>query len=190
MLYFILNDRGTAYGSEWICPYRRGLRSMYPFMAAKKRATDSTGIINYITFLEYEVYNQGVITLDNVYIGFNTDADIGYAMDDYMGTHVDANAIYFVNGDSDRCPRCKSARRSIRSRFSGAIHPVFGRPGSPSGMEAYPMAGSMHYANSSGATGDPNSPQNIYNILRTYWNNGSKMMYGGSAFRWSWRYFR
>lgn len=180
MLYFILNDKSTAYGSGGNPPLPLGVEIHVSVYGCKKEgATDSTGLVNYVTFLEYEIVNRSSVILDDVYIGFNTDADVGYAFDDYMGTHVDANAIYFVNGDAIDAQGSTPAPDQYGEDFPVQSIQFLEAPGSVNGQR---LGTSMHYVNSSGVTGGPTSSYEFYNYLGGYWKDGSKMVFGGSGY--------
>lgn len=56
--------------------------------------------LNNTIFLNYEIFNRSSSTLNNFYIGLDTDMDIGNPTDDYMGSDVARDAFYTCNGDT------------------------------------------------------------------------------------------
>jgi len=180
MLYWILNDNFGPHLESGLSAM--GVEIHISFYACKNNdATGNDDIINYTTFLEYEIINRSTITYENVYAGFNTDADIGFAQDDFLGSHVDADAFYFYNGDAidgqgqTQAPDHYGANWPVQSIqfLEGA-----------SALNNRQMAGFMYYSNGAGATGAPvigNGTQ-FYNLLQSKFVEGSQLHFGGIGF--------
>jgi len=49
-------------------------------------------------FLHYDIINRSTNQYDSTWIGIFNDFDLGYAYDDYIGTHVKHGAVYAYNG--------------------------------------------------------------------------------------------
>lgn len=52
-------------------------------------------------FFEYVLINRSNLTINNTYLGFWTDAELGNPMDDYIGTDSLLNLYFFYNADAD-----------------------------------------------------------------------------------------
>ena len=92
-IWFVFNDAGKEHsnsGSEAI-----GLE-----IRAQAYAYATNNPINDLTFYNYEIINRSTETLYEVYVGFWTDADLGYAKDDYIGCDVERGLGYIYNGDN------------------------------------------------------------------------------------------
>lgn len=175
MLYYIINTRSTATDIQ-----NPGLEIHVSVYACQNPgAPDSSAFINYTTFVEYDIHNRGTVTLRNTYAGFNADGDIGYAFDDYTGSHVDANAFYFYNGDPSDGPGSTPGPDHYGTNWP--VQSVqFLEEQADSGQR--PMGRFFSYENSAGPTGDPVVGQEYYNMLRGYWRNNSVMVFGGNGF--------
>jgi len=179
MLYWILND---SYGTHQETNLNAmGAEIHVSFYACKNEgAVGSQDIINYTTFLEYEIINRSLKTYTDIYAGFNTDADIGYSSDDYTGSHVDADAFYFYNGDDiDGQDTIPTFGQYGKNSPVQSIQFLEGRE-----VDGRTMSGYMSYGNNSGVAGNPDvgNGQHCYNYLRSYFKNGASMVFGGTGF--------
>ncbi|OFX57285.1 MAG: hypothetical protein A2046_11290, partial [Bacteroidetes bacterium GWA2_30_7] len=57
--------------------------------------------INNSTLYRYEIFNRSVNTYHDTYVGFWTDADLGYSADDYVGCDVSRGLGYVYNGATE-----------------------------------------------------------------------------------------
>lgn len=133
--------------------------------------------INRTTFLEYTIINRSDSIYKDLYLGFNTDADIGCYIDDYVRSNVNANTMQFYNADS----------------YDGSCGGAWGYYGNPpvqsfsildiENISTQPlMNGFMHYQTSGGPDGDPSTLADQYNYLRSIWKDDSLLTYGGYGF--------
>jgi len=178
MLYWIFNDNFGLHNESQAQPM--GIEIHASFYACKNTApTGDQDLINYTTFLEYEIINRGSQGYHDVYAGFNTDADIGYAMDDYTGCHVDANAFYFYNGDAIDAQGTESGPGQY-----GANAPVQSIQFLEGVGTGRPMSSYMYYNNSFGVTGDPEVGMagHYYNLLGSRFKDGTPVMFGGNGY--------
>jgi len=171
MLFWILNDKYGTHGSQ---SQSIGLEIHVSMYACRNmNATGSDGIVNYTTFLEYLVINRGTTRLYNAFAGFNAETDIGYANDDYTGSHVDANAFYFYNGDEIDGPGQTPAAGQY-----GAQWPIQ----SVQFLEAshkdddLPMYSYVTYS----LNNVPNESTFAY-LMRGYFPDGSQVLFGGNG---------
>jgi hypothetical protein len=179
MLYWILNDSYGVHNETNM--EAMGAEIHISFYACKNNsAVGNQDIINYTTFLEYEIINRSLKTYEDVYAGFNTDADIGYSADDYTGSHVDADAFYFYNGDAiDAQGTIPGPGQYGIDWPVQSIQFLEGKEVNGRTMSRY-----MYYENNPGVTGDPEIGKGIqyYNYLRGFWKNNQRMVFGSTGF--------
>lgn len=173
MLYWIFNDNSGVHNMTGLAPI--GAEVHVSFYACKNdMASGNEDVINYTTFLEFQVFNRSSNTINDVYLGFNTDADIGYAMDDFTGSHVDANAFYFYSAGVSGAPT-GSANTPVQSiQFLEGFVDTAGKI----------MSGYMSYGGNTSVNGDPEIGfgQEFYNYLQSYFRDGSPLYFGGSGY--------
>lgn len=180
MLYWILNDNFGTHNETSLLPM--GIEIHISFYACKNDdATGSDDIINYTTFLEYEIINRSTTIYEDVFAGFNTDADVGYAFDDYTGSHVDADAFYFYTGDSidaqgsNPAPNQYGFNSPVQSlQFLEGLQNSNGRI-----MSSY-----MYYNSGSGVTGEPEmgNGMHYYYLMQSKFKDGTPLHYGGYGY--------
>lgn len=204
-LYWIFNDKGNIHYETQSTPIGMEIRAQ-----AFSFATNDE--VNNMTFYNYELINRGTTTLFNCYFGVNTDADLGYAMDDYAGCDVLRGFGYVYNGDAVDAQGNNPAPDQYGANppavgidfFEGpyadpdnianrlvvgdlstylAINGV-GYNDSIVDNERIGMRRFVYYSNETSPTGDPEVGKAIqyYNYLRGYWKNGSRMKFGGNGF--------
>lgn len=204
-LYWIFNDKGNIHYETSSTPIGMEVRAQ-----AFSFATNDE--VNNMTFYNYELINRGTTTLFNCYFGVNTDADLGYAFDDFVGCDVLRGFGYVYNGDAIDAigtnptpeqygvnppavgidffegPYADPNNRADAFDISDvstwlAINGV-GYGDTIVDNERIGMRRFVYYSNLAGPTGDPEVGKGIqyYNYLRGYWKNGSRMLYGGTGF--------
>jgi hypothetical protein len=204
-LYWIFNDKGNIHYETQSTPIGMEVR-------AQAFAFATNDEVNNMTFYNYELINRGTTTLFNCYFGVNTDADLGYAFDDFVGCDVLRGFGYVYNGDaidaqgSNPAPDQYGANPpavgidffegpyadpdNVANVFDAsdvstwlAINGV-GYNDNIVDNERIGMRRFVYYSNNSGVTGDPEVGKAIqyYNYLRGFWKNGSRMVFGGNGF--------
>jgi len=204
-LYWIFNDKGNIHYETQSTPIGMEIR-------AQAFAFNTNDEVNNMTFYNYELINRGTTTLFNCYFGVNTDADLGYAADDYVGCDVVRGFGYVYNGDAIDAQGSSPAPDQYGANppavgidfFEGpyadpnnqadafvagdpetwlAINGV-GYGDTIKDNERIGMRRFVYYSNASGPTGDPEVGKGIqyYNYLRGYWKNNQRMEFGGSGF--------
>lgn len=204
-LYWIFNDKGNIHYETQSTPIGMEVRAQ-----AFSFATNDE--INNMTFYNYELINRGTNTLFNCYFGVNTDADLGYAFDDYAGCDVLRGFGYIYNGDAIDAQGSNAAPDQYGANPPAVGIDFFEGPyADPNGVadvfvqgqldtylaingvgyndtikdnERIGMRRFVYYSNAPGPTGDPEVGKAIqyYNYLRGYWKNGSRMKFGGNGF--------
>lgn len=204
-LYWIFNDKGNIHYETQSTPIGMEVRAQ-----AFSFATNDE--VNNMTFYNYELINRGTTTLFNCYFGVNTDADLGYAFDDYAGCDVLRGFGYIYNGDAFDAQGGNAAPDQYGANPPAVGIDFFEGPyADPNNQadafdandvstwlaingvgyddpivdnERIGMRRFVYYSNASGPTGDPDEGKAIqyYNYLRGYWKNSSRMVFGGSGF--------
>lgn len=98
-LYWIFNDNlGTHEESGESTPLQVEIHAQAYTYACSLNEQNSE-VLNNTSFLEYRIINRSPHTYLDFSMAFFTDGDIGNGFDDYIGTHVGLNSLYFYNGD-------------------------------------------------------------------------------------------
>ena len=122
-------------------------------------------------FLSYTIRNKSANNYQDLYIGFFSDFDIGFAEDDYVGCDSTLNLGYGYNG--------KPVDGSGESHAYGDNPPAQGVMFLNQKMSAF-----MYFTRTSG----PTIPIYIfpsiecYRYLRAYWSNEVPLTYGGTGY--------
>lgn len=191
-LYWIFNDNlgvhtetgGRAFGIEIHM-------QAYAYTCDMLNGLDSS--LNYTTFLDYKIINRSDTAYHNVSSAFWTDADLGYAFDDYIGCDVGRNAMFFYNGNQSD------------GDGSGSTYGEFPPAQAISILDA-PMAeendgidndndgtideigekallnGMMYFNNNSGNQGDPEIAEQYYGYMNNIWKDNRPLIYGGTGY--------
>jgi len=180
MLWWVLNDQLTA--SLDSVQSRIGLEVRISAHAyVNNSATTADSIINYTTFLTYEFINRSDNYYDSLLIGFNTDADLGYAQDDFVGSCVD-RSFYFYNGDL-----IDAAGTSPAPDQYGPCPPIqtitLLKDPLNTSAQSSKLNGFTYYNPASGPQGVPSlNSVDLVNYLSGRWKDGSPLVYGGTGY--------
>ncbi|SFT37181.1 Por secretion system C-terminal sorting domain-containing protein [Lishizhenia tianjinensis] len=124
-------------------------------------------VLDQTIFVEYDVINRSTDTLTDFRFLEYQDFDLGYPMDDYIGTLPSENAIFVYNGDDF----------DDGATGYGNYPPTF----TMKLLNKTAIHGS-YFINSSGSLGDPNTDVEYNNYLHGLWKNGDSLYYGGTGF--------
>lgn len=91
--FWIFNDKGNVHSESQGEPIGMEIR-------AQAFAFSTNDEVNNMTFYNYVLINQGTQTLGDTYFGTWIDADLGTAVDDYVGCDVQRGLGYCYNGDA------------------------------------------------------------------------------------------
>ncbi|ALO16065.1 hypothetical protein L21SP5_02438 [Salinivirga cyanobacteriivorans] len=91
-LWWVYNDRGNIHTET------QGDAIGMEFRA-QAFAFATNDELNNMTFYNYQIINRSSFTLNEAYFGVWTDADMGYAFDDFVGTDVVRGLGYLYNGE-------------------------------------------------------------------------------------------
>lgn len=91
-LWWVYNDKGNIHTET-------GGTAIGMEFRAQAFAFTTNDELNDMTFGNYNIINRSTYTLTKTYFGVWTDADLGYAQDDYTGCDVLRGLGYMYNGD-------------------------------------------------------------------------------------------
>lgn len=193
--YFIFNDQkghsfstGTPLGVE--------VHAMvYGFATANPQ-------INNTVFVHYRIINRSTTSYAGCRVGVFVDFDLGNPMDDYIGTDLERNMIYALNGDGNDETGITLGYGQQTPAFGMTIlegpyvesdgldttaDPLAQATGTGYGdgiidNERLGLGGSMYIGNSpSGPKGQPTSPSMMFSRIGGFWNDGTHLVYGGGG---------
>ncbi|MEO6302354.1 MAG: T9SS type A sorting domain-containing protein, partial [Bacteroidia bacterium] len=158
---------------------------------------DSMKVINYTTFYNYEVINRSSFSYNHVYMSLWIDADLGYYLDDYIGTDTLNNFGYAYNGDTND-------ETSAGTNGYGAKLPMMGYALIPQASaltdgidndndglidepaENFKLNLTTYYNNNIGAfppaITNPDTAKHYYNYMSGYWKDNSPFKPTGTAY--------
>lgn len=192
-LYWIFNDNldthtesqgGTAFGAEIHA-------EAYAYSCDTITGQDS--VINYTTFLNYRIINRSDTNYHDFTSAFWTDADLGNPSDDYIGTNVELNTMYFYNGDDmDGDGTGNSYGANPPAQFITILDAPLavendGVDNDNDGSideagEKSLLKNMMYFNNNSGNQGDPTLSQQFYNYMNNIWKDGRPLTFGGTGY--------
>ncbi len=93
-LWWVYNDKGNIHTET-------GGAAIGMEFRAQAFAFTTNDELNDMTFYNYNIINRSTYTLFETFFGVWTDADLGFAKDDYTGCDVQRGLGYMYNGDDD-----------------------------------------------------------------------------------------
>lgn len=196
-LWWIFNDKGNIHTES-------GSAAIGMEIRAQAFAFATNDEVNDMTFLNYELVNRSTFTLTETYFGNWIDVALGDPFDDYVGCDVMRGLGYAYNGDEfdgdNQGYRGYGAQppaigvdffqgpfqdndgidNAYGTGEGEALNGVGYGDGIPDN-ERFGMRRFLYHINSTGPTGDPQTGAQYYNFLRGIWNDGTKMIYGGTG---------
>jgi hypothetical protein len=127
---------------------------------------DSESSINYSTFYQYKIINRSDTDYSQVYIGVNSDMDLGNYKDDYVGCDTILNIGFCYNGDN----------------FDDGISGYGLNPPIQNFLFLSDTIRSFVYWDNDGVPfGNPYTGLSYYNYMKSIWINGNHVTYGGNG---------
>ena len=187
-LWWVMNDRRNVQDATEGVPIGLEIRG-----TAFGAASDSLASIHNTTLYKYTLIYKGSGSLEEAYIGFFVDPDLGNPGDDYVGSDSTLSIGYVYNADNDD-ERSETAPVGAYGKAPPALGysiiqgPVVDNdgtdnngdgevdePGERLGMSAFisPEFGRP------GNFGDPNDPMDFYRYLQGVSKDGTPWRYGG-----------
>lgn len=192
MLWWVYNDNATHECSQGAALGAEYRVSFYAFNYANPQ-NDSIAAINDITFLHIEVVNRSNHDYHATRFGLFADFDIGYAYDDYIGSHVGYNSFYGYNADDVDGfgmaghyggPTPPPPSQSITLLAGPKADELDGIDNDRDGTVDEPdeLWGMSHFmkiyqGTNSGIT-SPQTPLAYYNYMQSIWPSNTHLVYG------------
>jgi hypothetical protein len=159
-------------------------------------------LLNNTVFVHYDIYNRSDNTYYDTYLGAWADIDLGYARDDYIGSHLELGSYYVYNGtpvDGSGEPFAYGFNPPTQGVTivagpymdeDGFDNPDGGCDYSLNGLnfgdgivdnERLGMISFIYHNNSGGSHGDPQIAPDYYNYLKSLWKDNTPLLYGGNG---------
>ncbi|OYT16400.1 MAG: hypothetical protein B7C24_08035 [Bacteroidetes bacterium 4572_77] len=198
-IFFIYNDQlehteteGEALGVEIHC------------MAWAVNDVKNTEAYNSTMFFSYKFFNRSSDTYYDTYIGTFADMDIGNAIDDYVGCHVENGNFFGYNGDD--FDEDNNETIGYGANIPTQSITILGGPfmdddnidnplgecnesingaGFGDGIidnEMYGMNRFVYFNNDGSPIGNPQTAPDHYNYMRGLWKDGNSIIYGGNGY--------
>ena len=191
----IYNDNGAAHGETG--GEKMGIEIHERAYAYSEPAIhDSMQAINYTTFYHYTIYNRSAVHYHDVFICDWSDVDLGYFLDDYVGSDTTNNFAYCYNGDNtdetalgvngygNKPPVISHAILPLNNSTDGIDNDHDGQIDEPG--EHFLMDRVTYYNNNLNAfppqTTNPGNSTNYYNYMAGYWKDASAFTFGGNGY--------
>ncbi len=182
MAWWIMNDAAGPHLTFMTDPLGLEVRvSAYAY-------AENEGPLAHTTFYRYQITYKGTAPLEDAYLGFWVDADLGQFTDDFIGSDSTLHLAYVYNGDNDDeggggyGPRPPALGYTL---LQGPVADPNGRDDDYDGMvdEEGEHLG-MSYAMQVLKTGFQGirTSSDVYMRLQGKWNDGSPLTLGGDGF--------
>ncbi len=170
-LWWIMNDVGGDHESSGSQPLGIEVRVL-------AYAYDRPGYET-STFYDFGVTYRGDASVEDAYVGFFSDPDLGDPSDDYVGSDPARGLAFAYNADNSD---------------NGGLNGGYGTPPpavgydilrSPEGPNDEPLGATSvtYFKNKFGApTSDPSTKEGYYNHLRGLWKDGTPITVGGDGY--------
>lgn len=179
-LWWVMNDRGNVHHSTQSNPM--GLEvHVTAFSGAGEGDLDNT------TFYRYKLIYKGAQRLQDTYLGFFVDADLGNFNDDYVGSDSTLGIAYIYNADNDDEGQYGANPPALGMAFlQGPLATTDGVDNDNDGTideadERMKMTTAIFFNNSGGLQGDPQTGIDYYNYMRGRWKDGQPFTFGGDG---------
>jgi len=167
-IWWVFNDIGNIHGQSEGIPMGLEVHAMaYAYYSFDEA-------INNATFYSYKFINRSSNILDSTYLGFYTDFDVGNYLDDYVGCDVGLSLGYGYNGDTnDDGPAGYGQNPPAVGQV--ILEGPIGYNGNILKMTNF-MNGFFDW------WGFPPETIDYYNKLKSIWQDGMPLTFGGSGY--------
>lgn len=157
---------------------------------------DSMKAVNHSTFHNYTIYNRSNTTYTNVFISDWSDVDLGYYLDDFIGSDTANNFAYCYNADA--VDETAAGVVGYGNKPPVVSHAILKTPCLSDGIdnngngtidesgEQFLMNRTTYYNDNIGgvpaATTNPDSAIHYYRFMSGYWKNNTPFTQGGNAY--------
>ena len=180
MFWWIMNDAGNLHEETGSPPL--GLEVHGSAFAFHRPGS----FIDAVTFYRYRLHYKGSKPLEDAWVGFYADNDMGYPWDDYVASDTLLHLGYTYNADEDDeqdygygTPPPAVGYTILKGPLARPDNQDNDRdgttdePGKRLGMATFAC-----FIKSGGLYGEPNTAQEYYNCLQGRWRNGQPITRG------------
>jgi hypothetical protein len=140
------------------------------------------------TFYRYRLVYRGEAPLEQAYVGFYVDVDLGYGFDDYVGSDTTLGMGFVYNADDNDEGNYGAVPQALGVSFlqgppalpdDGLDNDRDGEvdePGERLGMTAF-----VYFNNGGGVQGNPSDAEDFYNYMQARWRDGLHITVGGNG---------
>lgn len=185
-LFWIMHDGGGPHGRFATAPL-----GVEVHVTAFATSHPDMPELDHTTFYRYRVINRSSQVIENAYLGFFADTDLGSFVDDYVGSDTTLHMMFAYNADNDDEGEYGLAPPAVG--FQAMTRPAAEEDGlddDQDGLvdepgEMVEMAAYAAYFGGGGPQGDPNVGEHAYNLLRGRWRDGRPFTEGGQGWDFS-----
>jgi hypothetical protein len=191
-LWWVMNDAGNVHETTGTPPM--GMEVQVRAFAARGLPTFSPSVVpslDFATFYHFRLILKGEEPLHEMYFGWWTDADLGNALDDYVGTDTTLRMGFYYNADDfdeggDGYGEAPPALGFLLPQ--GPLVNDDGRDNDHDGAidendERLRFTRTLFYNSGASPFGNPrDGTPDWYNYLRGIWKDGSPMCFGDNGY--------
>lgn len=165
------------------------ITSIYGFTCPTINSDSS--VLNATIFINKKINNRSSRNYTQTSVGMWQDNDLGYGMDDFVGSHIPLNMVYTYNGDDDdegingygnrmpavgtmvlRGPKAPTAD-GIDNNRNGVIDEA---------NEDIGLTSHTYFNNDGSVIGNPSTGRDAYFYLTGRWKDSTGIVYGGNGY--------
>ncbi|MEM6648247.1 MAG: T9SS type A sorting domain-containing protein, partial [Bacteroidota bacterium] len=194
-VWWVMNDVGNA--KEYSQTRPIGLEVQVQAFSASclplggTRVSQFDRVVSQTTYYRFTIIHKGQAALDDFYMGWWTDADLGNAADDFVATDTTLRMGYYYNGldfdagtdgYGDQPPAIGFIlTEGMDTSFDGRDNNNDGRVDESD--ERLPFTNTLYYNSDSSPLGNPDSRTiDNYNYMRSIWRDGQPVTHGGTGY--------
>ena len=184
-LWWLMNDSGNEHLASYSPPLGLEIHG-HAFAFAS-----TFNPVHNATFYNYRIFNKSESRIEDAYIGFFMDPDLGHWANDRMGVDTSRGLVFVYNGSNDDAGDEYSYESPVPAfgflLLDGALSDQDGQDNDFDGVidEAEERTGLSHllyYYWGCGVAGClPKNAEAIYMALEGRWADGKQMTYGGNG---------
>lgn len=161
----------------------------YAFICTQAAGLDT--VLNYTTFLDYNIKNKSSRNYQDTYLALWSDGDLGNPTDDYVGMDVGGDGYYFYNGDdNDEGIQGYGLNPPAQGIYQlrGPVAPANdGLDNNRNGVidevgEDVAFTNFTYFNNDGSSIGNPFLGTHFYNYARAMWKDSTAMVFGGTGY--------
>jgi hypothetical protein len=180
MAWWVMNDVGNIHQSTRSAPIQMEVK-------VTAFAFNLPGSLGNTTFYRYQLIYKGTAPLEETWLGFWFDADLGSDPTDNAGTDTTLRMVYAYKGDNFDEGEGGYGAAPPALGFSFMQGPLASPDGQDNDRdgeidepgERLRMTRSQHNTHDNSVTGHALTAKDYYNQLQGRWNDGTQMCFGG-----------